>query len=184
LALLEACGDVVATDRVGPKPSADFTENVLAASRSVRAERVRLERWRRFSIWTGAGVAAAAALMLFALPLGGPGIGKTSVKGRQVSATEVDANEAADPLVRRLMLQTIRAMDATGRGAQVLGTFGTIGLREVHDALQRGLSDPAAVGPDYFGGSDSQAPAGPFDDLIRILENHQPIDAADGLEIM
>ena len=184
LALLEACGDVVATDRIGPVPGDDFTDRVLAGWGPARRVRVSLERWRRFSLWGGAGVAAAAAIMLFVLPLSMPGNPDTLVQGMRISVGEIDADQVGEPLIRRMMVQTIRAMDATGRGARALGELGAFGLSEVHSALQRGLSEPGVGDTGYFGGAGPSSVATPLQDLTRILEEHKRAGGDEGLELM
>ena len=184
LSLLEACGDVIATDRIGPRPGEGFTGQVLAASRSARTERVRAERWRTFSLWAGAGVAAAAALMLFILPLSAPGNPDTLVQGMRVSVGEIDAEKVGEPLVRRMMLQTILAKEALRRGAGAVGELGGFCVSEFYSALQRGLSEADSWVVPYFQGADPSFAETPLQDLLGILEDHQLAGGDDGLEFM
>jgi hypothetical protein len=62
LAVLEACGDVIAMDRREPEVSGDFTSRVLLAycGRPV----VRPRRWRRVAWRVGAPLAAAASIAM------------------------------------------------------------------------------------------------------------------------
>lgn len=67
LALLEACEDVVRTDRKEPTTSAAFTDNVLAALATKQP--VRSHNWGRVTIYIGSPLAAAAALAFAVLLL-------------------------------------------------------------------------------------------------------------------
>lgn len=61
LAILEACADVIRTDRREPVASADFTDRLLA--RLAPREAVPAYRWRRIAAFVGAPMAAAAVLV-------------------------------------------------------------------------------------------------------------------------
>ncbi len=61
LALLEACADVVRTDRREPMLHEDFTDRVMVAFRSRRP--VPAHRWRRIAVFAGSPLAAAAVLV-------------------------------------------------------------------------------------------------------------------------
>ena len=135
-------------------------------------------------MWAGAGVAAAAALMLFVLPLGVPSSPDTLVQGMQVSVGQIDADQVGEPLVQRMMVHTIRAIDATGRGARAVGELSAFGLDEVGSALQRGLGESGAGSGAYFEGADPSSAATPLQDLVRILEEYQQSGADEGLELM
>jgi anti-sigma factor RsiW len=63
LALLEACGDVVALDRREPVLSASFTDRVLLARRA-QAIPVRRVSWTRRLVVLGSPMAAAASIAL------------------------------------------------------------------------------------------------------------------------
>jgi hypothetical protein len=68
LAILEACGDVLATDRREPRPSDDFTDRVLGALAEQQAEQRRIPWPRRVArVGAGLGIAAAAAVVAFML---------------------------------------------------------------------------------------------------------------------
>jgi anti-sigma factor RsiW len=114
LALLDACGDVIATDRIGPVPSDGFADRVLAASREMLAQGARARRRRPFSAWAGAGLAAAAVLALMALPLATVERPGTLILREQVSIGEVDSAELPKEVAQKAMLEymveTIRTL--------------------------------------------------------------------------
>jgi hypothetical protein len=60
LAVIEACADVLYTDRREPALSADFTDRVLAGLGAVRPSAAH--RWRRIALYVSSPVAAAAVL--------------------------------------------------------------------------------------------------------------------------
>jgi len=62
LAMLEACGDVVALDRCEPRLSASFTDRVLSARQAQLSRRPR--RWGRRVLVVGLPTAAAASILL------------------------------------------------------------------------------------------------------------------------
>lgn len=62
LAMLEACGDVVALDRGEPQLSASFTDRVLLARRAQLTSRPR--PWGRMVLFIGSPLAAAASILL------------------------------------------------------------------------------------------------------------------------
>lgn len=62
LAMLEACGDVVALDRCEPRLSASFTDRVLSARQAQLSRRPR--RWGRRVLVVGSPMAAAASILL------------------------------------------------------------------------------------------------------------------------
>lgn len=62
LAMLEACGDVIAMDRREPEVSGDFTSRVLLVYRAKPA--VKRRRWGRVAMWVGSPLAAAASIAL------------------------------------------------------------------------------------------------------------------------
>ena len=112
LALLDACRDVIATDRIGPVPSEGFTGRVLAASREMFSQGARARRRRPFSVWAGAGLAAAAVLALMALPLATIERPGTLIRSEEVSLGEVDSaglpREVAHKAMLEYMVETIR----------------------------------------------------------------------------
>jgi Putative zinc-finger len=61
LALLEACADVVRTDRREPMPHKDFTDRMMVAFTSRRP--VPVYRWRRIAVYAASPLAAAAVLV-------------------------------------------------------------------------------------------------------------------------
>lgn len=65
LAILEACGDVVALDRREPALSASFTDRVLLANRAQMIPKRR--RWGRMFLVASAPMAAAASIALAVL---------------------------------------------------------------------------------------------------------------------
>ena len=112
LALLDACGDVIATDRIGPVPGEGFTDRVLAASNAMFSQDARARRRRPFSMWTGAGLAAAAVLVLMALPLATVERPGTLIRSERVSIGQVDSaglpREVAQKAMLEYMVETIR----------------------------------------------------------------------------
>lgn len=81
LAMLEACGDVVALDHCEPRLSDSFTDRVLLARRAQLARRPR--RWGRALVLVGSPMAAAASILLTLMLVIPPAsqIGATAVLG-------------------------------------------------------------------------------------------------------
>jgi hypothetical protein len=121
LALLDACGDVIATDRLGPVPSEGFTDRVLAASRDLLSPGARARRRRPFSTWAAAGLAAAAVLALLALPLATIERPATLILPEQVSLGDVHSaglpREVAQKAMMEYMVETIRARQSNADGS-------------------------------------------------------------------
>ncbi len=81
LAMLEACGDVVALDRCEPSLSESFTDRVLLARRSQLVPRPR--RWGRMVLLVGSPMAAAASILLAFMLIvpSTPQVNRTAVLG-------------------------------------------------------------------------------------------------------
>ncbi len=89
LAILKACGDVVATDRSEPRPSADFTDLVMGALAERREVVIPWPR-RVAKVAAGLGTAAAAAMVAFMIMVPRDiERRETAVAGQQVSIEEV-----------------------------------------------------------------------------------------------
>jgi len=93
LALLEACGDVIAYDDCEPRSSASFTDRVLLAHRAQLASRPR-RRWSRLIISVASPIAAAAcivfAVLLIVPTTNQPRLGM--VKGTVIETSKENAN--------------------------------------------------------------------------------------------
>jgi hypothetical protein len=70
LALLEACGDVIAMDRRESQISASFTDRVLLAQRGRQMPRRR--RWGRVALLVGSPMAAAASVVFMLTVVSAP----------------------------------------------------------------------------------------------------------------
>jgi hypothetical protein len=87
LAMLEACGAVIALDRREPRLSASFTDRVLLARRAQTARRPR--RWTRIAVIAGSPLAAAASIALLLVTVSAPNTttpnhsGNTATLGKQ-----------------------------------------------------------------------------------------------------
>lgn len=83
LALLEACGDVIALDRREPTVSASFTDRVLLAR---RAQVKPLRRnWARTLLMYGAPMAAAASIALMLTVIQPVAQNRTAIAGAKVA---------------------------------------------------------------------------------------------------
>lgn len=157
LALLDACGDVIATDRIGPVPSDGFADRVLAASREMLSQGARARRRGPFSVWAGAGLAAAAVLALIALPLATVERAGTLILREQVSIGEVDSAELPKNLAQKAMLEymveTIRTQTSELEGSDAIAPFPI----SESEAIESGDTEAASIET-------------PVDELRQILE--------------
>lgn len=103
LALLEACGDVIAMDRCEPQVSVSFTDRVVLAQRGRHA--VRPRRWRRM-LWLAGSPMAAAASIAFTIAVISPPARApqrpTAIRGIQEATPEgfrpASTNQSPDAL--------------------------------------------------------------------------------------
>lgn len=110
LAILEACADVVRTDRRDPALHADFTDRVMVAFAAGRRQPAPTYRWRRVLVFAGSPLAAAAVLVFAVMAwtqtpsrnahkVAGDSVALNptlavdlaSQKGRQLTPEEIDA---------------------------------------------------------------------------------------------
>lgn len=117
LSMLAACGDVIAEDTVGPIPSEDFTDRVLSATWEVRRRGALTNRWRTISIWSGASAtAAAAAILLWFVPLGGVPSPEGGVSSSETRVRGVVVEGRAESDLRSAKVFTVQAMESEGSG--------------------------------------------------------------------
>jgi hypothetical protein len=166
LALLEACGDVIAYDHSEPTISASFTDRVLLAHQA-QAKPVVRRNWSRV-ILTIASPLAAAACIAFAVLL----IGPTSKEGRltvvagegakvskatavaltggkdvlQSNMPTIEEMPAGfvDAILGPIVEQTKGTVDSTKRSIEQLDSLVRLGFAGANDALAAGLRTPAA----------------------------------------
>ncbi len=94
LALMEACGNVIRLDACEPRPSADFTDRLMAILDEEKASRPWLGISRGMKVAGGLlGVAAAIALLVVFYPVDAPEHPK--VLGEQVSPDMLKSAPAA-----------------------------------------------------------------------------------------
>jgi hypothetical protein len=162
LALLEACGDVIAYDRQEPTVSASFTDRVLSAQRA-QFKPVSRRNWSRIII-TIASPMAAAACIAFAVLLIGPtgkpshptlvagvkermsdqGIqfldrtGKHIALGRELADTPQMPAGFVDALLGPLVEQSRNTFDSTKRSVEQLDSLIRLGFAGANSALAAG----------------------------------------------
>lgn len=179
LAILEACGDVVALDRCEPRPSESFTDRVLLARRVQLSRKPR--RWGRAALIAGSPMAAAASILLaisLIMPstpeltprVLGPGDGGleampegsrgTMVDDRTLSAEEKRELEAA-PQMPAGFMDTVLALGVDRTKDTVESAQGS--LRELGLLWHQAFSDAgdqlaAQLGQNRGDGSSGTAP--------------------------
>jgi anti-sigma factor RsiW len=161
LALLEACGDVIAMDRREPQVSVSFTDRVLLAQRGRQSPRRR--RWGR-TFWLVGSPMAAAASVVFTLFVVAPQnrlTPKTVTLGEKVAMPEIVqdqmlANTRRTPSEAELkdlantpkmsmeefegglaqfVKGSTRVLERTQRGYQQFGLLWQMGLSSTHEKL-------------------------------------------------
>jgi len=178
LALLEACGDVVAGDRREPVLGEAFTERVMQAYRM--QQRPVRRSWGRVLVLFGSPAAAAASIVLavtMIAPTAPPRTGRegitagrevavsAAVQGMQIPTRQLTARdrealartpkmEAAgivEKLVGPLVEQTWKSIEQTRRGARQLEYLVRLGPGAGTERLAAG-SPPAEAGQPAGGG--------------------------------
>ncbi len=168
LAMMEACGDVVALDRREPVLSASFTNRVLLARRAqLRPQR---RPWGRTLLLVGSPMAAAASIALAVLliaPTATKTPFKSMVKGNVTKVEEVVAIEPvlsstqspADVLdkwiLSGLVQKSCDTVSGARKGAEELAHLIHLGLSDANDQLAAKwrMTAPASGAP--------EAPAAP-----------------------
>lgn len=159
LAMLEACGHLIATDRREPSVSADFTDNVMAAVAQRESQRARPRRIRatRVAIVVGAVLQAAAVLLLAILmqsrpakpapggaPSAPPAVAAKPASG--VDATLLEAKSSGDlreAIYGKIEQLLLARENLTTQGKRALAYLNL----DVPDAVARATSDPGLLNP-------------------------------------
>jgi len=173
--MLRACADVVARDRPAAALSEDFAERVVAAiprtSAGVPAVRQVGVRQRRWTVWLGAGLPAAAAVVLLVVLLW-PDTrqDRTFVAGVAVSGLDHVVNPALD------------AVAESQRAAASLNQLWQLSVGDAERGVRAKLKDAGDAKGPTPGVSFTDVLFLPFDDeLTRALS---PADEASSRHII
>jgi len=207
LALLEACADVVRTDRREPTPHEDFADRVMVAFAGRR--HMAVHPWRRIAVFAGSPLAAAAVLVFalmtwFRLPThktvtagkaerlppaiaadltGNATRVMTPAEKRDFDrAQELPANVVLEALLSPVVERTYNTLNQTRRSASQLADFVRFGSEALLFAGQP-PNTPPREGPDRTRETtwpefDMHEPAGEH------LDQPAPTDAQDDVEVM
>ncbi len=167
LALMEACGDVIAYDDCEPTVSGSFTERVLLAQRAQFKPVVHRRNWNRVLLSIASPLAAAACIG-FAVLLVAP-TGKEAQPGKVLSShvsvsqgvksilnlngdARVDSSLPVqempagfmDAILEPFVKQTKTTVDSTKRSIEQLDSLIRLGFAGANDALAASSRTPAA----------------------------------------
>ncbi len=160
MALLEACGDVIAYDRSEPSVSASFTDRVLLAHRAQIKPPVR-RNWGRLILTVASPMAAAACIAFGVLLIGPTGkearqtmVASDGAKVSRATAVTLTGGKAAassnmpnieempagfvDVITGLLVEQTKGTVDSTRNSIEQLGSLIRLGVAGANDALAAG----------------------------------------------
>lgn len=158
LALLEACGDVIALDRREPRVGTSFTDRVLLAQRGRRIPRRR--HWSR-TLWLAGSPMAAAASLAFTLFVIMPAGRTTPVTAAKTEAApaviqqkllegrslppevereleqtpQMEAGSFVDALLVPIVERSKTTLEGTRRSAEELELLMRIGLSNTNEVL-------------------------------------------------
>lgn len=156
LAILQTTADVIARDQNEPALSDDFTTRLLACIGETRPEAAPRRRWR---LWIGSGLSAAAALGIvvtawLARPAdrnspGGVVAGKIVHSGIQVFAIGGETDAAEEHVGAAILLPSVgflaeSAAEAVSDGRDAISAFsdlGRWGVSRARDSILMGVTE-------------------------------------------
>jgi hypothetical protein len=206
LALLEACGDVIAFDRREPRLSASFTDRVVFAHRA-QYKPVPQRRWGRLMLVCGSPLAAAASIafaVLFMAPtvkearpgkvlsgLARPSDNNLKVMMKdgmnpaiqsELNATPAMPGSFVDAFLGEVVDQTRNTVNTTKRSLEQLNSFFSLSFAGANDALAAGGQN---AGKDRVAGASPEMSNGE-PDLLEPTPLHPSAPSpqpADGTEV-